>query len=68
MGSAEDTTKLPVTEEDDKETMVVSIRIGVEDEKLVRRAAVELDLTRSDFMAEAAVDRARGVLRKVSGL
>lgn len=62
MESSEDTTKLPTGDSDDREFLTVSVRISAEDEKLVRRAAVELDTTRSEFMADVAVRRAREVL------
>jgi uncharacterized protein (DUF1778 family) len=48
---------------DDKD-VIASVRIGAEDEKMIRRAAVELDLTRSEFMAQASVERARLVLKR----
>ena len=35
-----------------------------DDDKLVRRAAVEADTSRSDFMAQASVERARAVLKR----
>lgn len=63
MSSAQETTKLPDDEEGGKESLVVSVRLPTsEDEKLVRRAAVELDQSRSAFMAEASVEKARKIL------
>ncbi len=47
------------------EDVVASVRLRAEDEKLIRRAAVEVDQNRSEFMAEAAVRRAREVLDAV---
>lgn len=63
MASESDTAKLPAAAEGDKETVVASVRLLSEDDKLVRRAAVELDTTRSEFMAQVSVQRAREVLK-----
>lgn len=46
------------------ETIPVSIRMRRVDAKLCRRAAGELDMTRSAFIAETAIERARQILRR----
>lgn len=50
----------------DKTTAVVSVRLPKRPhdfEKLIRRAAVEVDASRSGFIADAAIARAREVLK-----
>ena len=66
MSSGAETTKLPDGDEVNKDS-VVSVRLASsDDEKMVRRAAVEVDKTRSEFMAEAAVEKARQILGQAS--
>lgn len=65
MGSDQETTKLPTDSDGDKEDVIASVRLKAEAEKLIRRAAVEVDQSRSDFMAEASEERARRVLNSV---
>lgn len=56
--------KLPAEESDDKSAAPVSVRFSDRRlKKLVRKAAAELDKSRSEFMAEAAVQAARTVLK-----
>lgn len=60
MGS--DASNVPPESPDDKDGMWVSVWLLLDDEKDMRRAAVECNQSRSDFMAEGAIRRMREVL------
>lgn len=66
MTSSNDTPNVPPESEDGKntETMPVSVRMRRVDAWVVRKAAAQLNQTRSAFMAETSLEKARQVLKK----
>ena len=66
MASDPENTKLQAESGGDKEDVIASVRLKADAEKLIRRAAVELDMTRSDFMAEASEQSARKVMDRIA--
>ena len=68
MSSDQETTKIPPAQEESREDVIASVRLKADAEKLIRRAAVEVDQSRSDFMAQASEAHARAVLAAVPAM
>lgn len=62
MATTSPDSKVPTEQEDDKKLLAGYAEAW--QSKLVRLAAAELDLTRSKFVVDAAVERAVAVLRE----